>query len=1220
MQWRRGTALVSLLTILGLARCDCGTELTEIPTPDIEVMDPETGTRNDQSPVFITFGDVQPGATLTKKVQIRNAGTAPLVIQGYGLLVDSGDSHCPAPSAEFELQPAPQQFNPEEQKQLNIVYVPRDGGEDCAILRIASNDPDEAEVRVYLTGRGAAPKLCVSTSQVDFGEVNINTHETRDVTLSNCGTQPLTLQTLTPQRSFPPFSIDTAPTLPHGPLAPGDTVIVTFGFESATTGDFSDPSSSAGFLQIDAVGPINPTSFLVLTAVAITPPACDLDAVPRSVQLGHVRPGQSRSYDVALINRGRLECSLQSITRTAGSTDFTITAGGAPPARTIAAGGQSTVTFQFAPSQSALANATFTVASDDPAEATFDIQLEGDGTIPSGCFIEPDPLSLNFGTASTSQTTNLSVVLNNIGDEVCLVRKAEISQGAPDFFVGNIGFPIIGAIVPAGDSLSVPVSFKPVSEGPKTGRLRIEFKEQGFGTPTQNAYVDLVGNGSAPQICVDPSLLDFGTVNTGQRPCAPVAVSNCGQTELNLRGVVLQSGSSQAFEVTPPAGLPGALQPGQSINVQVCYRPDDMGGDLGAIEIISDDPDDNTTVVLLRGNASGLCPPFLACEPDTLDMGDIPSDQPATRTVICTNYGTEVVSISSVAVSPAPPFAVSAVQPAVLGPGDQLAVQVTFGPGYVGAFTAQVSIHSNACHPIINVDVTVAGVEPNLPPCIPPRTFSPQTLWRWDGSAVESAADQVWVTPMVANMNDDNGDGLVDVNDIPDVIFNSFDGAEFRSNTNLQNDNGDHMNDPIRSYLRIVSGDDGHEIVSVGGEQYAMDSEVNMAVADIDGDNLPEVVGGKWLVLEGTEILSGGPKLNGKFKYGYLIAFEHDGTFKWVSEEWRGSEDDMENSGAVSIADVDKDGFPEILFGHNLFDRNGHLLWTGTEGSANSGHGPQTFAVNLDGQGPMEIVAGRTVYRSDGSVLWNRDDIYDGNPIVIDVDVNGTPELVLRNDQLHILNALTGATVAGPFDIPNPNPETDENGNASGVIPTIPAAADFDGDGRPEIVVANQSAVVVFEADGTVLWMADIYDGSGMAGPSAFDFEGDGHYEVVYADESKAWAFSTVGGSPGFLKIYEADRSSRTIAEIATVADINNDGRAEMVVVFNEPMLHSAKGVTAFTNSEGAWIGTRRVYNQQAYHVTNIDESGVVPRDEPRHWTQGVDSNSFHANVPRCAP
>jgi hypothetical protein len=75
-----------------------------------------------------------------------------------------------------------------------------------------------------------------------------------------------------------------------------------------------------------------------------------------------------------------------------------------------------------------------------------------------------------------------------------------------------------------------------------------------------------------------------------------------------------------------------------------------------------------------------------------------------------------------------------------------------------------------------------------------------------------------------------------------------------------------------------------------------------------------------------------------------------------------------------------------------------------------------------------------------------------------------------------------------------------------------------------------------------------------------------------------------------------------------------------MLVAFNEPLIASIKGVRAFSNAEGAWVGTRRIYNEQAYHMTNIDESGNVPRDEMPNWLAGVPSNSYHTQVPRCRP
>ncbi|MBN2361081.1 MAG: choice-of-anchor D domain-containing protein, partial [Deltaproteobacteria bacterium] len=1168
--WQLGMAAAFGLS-LTLVHCECDPGLTKTPEPDIEVKNPDTGVTNDQETIEIRFGDVEPGSTLVKQIDLGNVGNAPLIIGGYGLIVDALDMRCPRQSSEFEVQPPAQQFNPGQRALLSLVYVPRDGGEDCAILRIQSNDPDESEkdLRVYLFGRGAAPKLCVSTPVIDFGEVYINTHASKEVELSNCGTKPLVIQSLLPQRSFPPFSIDSVPTLPTAPLEPGDAIAVSFGFESATPGDYDDESTSAGMAQVNSIGPVNPQSFLVLKARAVTPPVCDLQVVPRAVNFGHVRQGQDRTVALLVQNRGRLPCTIQSFERTSGSADFSLETGAAPPTRTLPPGATDmpAPAIRFAPSSEATLNAVFTLTSDDPDEATIAISVEGDSTPVSGCLIEPDPSVLNFGIASTSQTNSLTTALTNVGDETCTIKSVAVVEGGVDFSAQALSIPVIGSPVLPGEALDQVVDFRPASPGDKTGRMRVVFKLAALEwplPPDQTTDVLLYGSASAPTICIDPMLVDFGEVPARQRVCQLVTVSNCGNSELILRGVTLQSGSSDSFTITPPGGLPGAMAPGTSATVEVCYAPLNTDGDFGAIEIISDDPDDSTAVVLVRGNAAGLCPPVLRCRPRALDMGELDTDMGGTRTIVCTNYDPLlVVTVSAVTITTPNQFSVSADVPTVLGPGDQLAVQVSFAPGWEGTYTAVVELISDDACEQNTVSVVARGVPPRLPACIPPQSFSPQTLWSWERSSVEPDADQVWVSPLVTNMTDDNGDGLIDVNDVPDVIFTAFDAREYRQNTDISGGSIDHANDPIRGYLRVVSGDDGHEIYSLGGEANALSSETTVAVADIDGDNRPEVVAVKWLLLEGEELISGMGKTFGKYKYGFLMAYEHDGTFKWQSEEWRGQKEDLEDSGGIAIADMDHDGFPEIVYGANLFDRNGHRLWVGEAGRGNNGHGAQSYPVNIDNQGSLELVAGNTVYRGDGSVLWHRDDLGDGPSLAVDLDGNGTPEVVLHNNDgegcggsLYVLNGLTGATVSGPWNIPNPNPP-DDNPDQEGVqcsspITTIPSASDYDGDGLPEIVVANQSAITAFERDGTIMWTAEIWDNTGMAGPAGFDFEGDGRYEVVYADESKAWAFSTTGVAPNFsfATIYEADRASKTIAEVAVVADVNNDLQAEMLVAF----------------------------------------------------------------------
>jgi len=77
------------------------------------------------------------------------------------------------------------------------------------------------------------------------------------------------------------------------------------------------------------------------------------------------------------------------------------------------------------------------------------------------------------------------------------------------------------------------------------------------------------------------------------------------------------------------------------------------------------------------------------------------------------------------------------------------------------------------------------------------ETFEPneQVEWQWSGSTVNSAFDQVIASPVVINLTDDDGDGDVDRNDVPDVVFYSMNDGQYSSGV-----------------TRAISGVDGGEL------------------------------------------------------------------------------------------------------------------------------------------------------------------------------------------------------------------------------------------------------------------------------------------------------------------------------------------------------------------------------------------------------------------------
>jgi hypothetical protein len=97
------------------------------------------------------------------------------------------------------------------------------------------------------------------------------------------------------------------------------------------------------------------------------------------------------------------------------------------------------------------------------------------------------------------------------------------------------------------------------------------------------------------------------------------------------------------------------------------------------------------------------------------------------------------------------------------------------------------------------------------------------------------------------------------------------------------------------------------------------------------------------------------------------------------------------------------------------------------------------------------------------------------------------------------------------------------------------------------------------------------------------------------------WVFGDVGQT-----LMNISRTSWTAIEYPVVADIDNDGSAEAIVVSN---LLFGEGpqpptVQVVRDKEDRWIQARRIWNQHTYHVTNVREDGTIPQHEPPHWKQ----------------
>jgi hypothetical protein len=446
--------------------------------------------------------------------------------------------------------------------------------------------------------------------------------------------------------------------------------------------------------------------------------------------------------------------------------------------------------------------------------------------------------------------------------------------------------------------------------------------------------------------------------------------------------------------------------------------------------------------------------------------------------------------------------------------------------------------------------------------------FSPVLEWSWTASATLPSELNVMSTPAVIDLDGD---------DVADVIF----GATASTGGGLVES----------GHLRALNGDSGTELFTVTTAGQEVNTAASVAVGDIDGDGLPEIVA----------CHASGNR---------LICFENDGTLKWLTSPLEAI-----NWGAPAIADLDQDGVPEIVIGRQALTNAGTLLWTGIAGNGSGGStGPLSLVSDIDQDGSPDVVAGNSAYSSTGALLFQQAAVTDGYAAVANFDADQEAEIVVVGGGSVWCLEHTGAIVWGPIAIP---------GGGYGGPPTI---ADYDADGLPEIGVAGAARYVVLEHTGAVKWQMVTQDGSSnRSGSSVFDFEGDGVAEVVYRDELFLRVYR---GSDGFV-LFQVPMSSCTWHEYVLVADVDGDANAEIVAVANVNCgFGTQQGVYVFGSATDDWVATRPLWNQHTYHVTNILDDGTIPQVEPSNWLTpaGAPYNNFRQNLlpgaqsPQAAP
>jgi hypothetical protein len=497
----------------------------------------------------------------------------------------------------------------------------------------------------------------------------------------------------------------------------------------------------------------------------------------------------------------------------------------------------------------------------------------------------------------------------------------------------------------------------------------------------------------------------------------------------------------------------------------------------------------------------------------------------------------------------------------------------------------------------------------------PVAVFDPVVECRWtpltDG--ITPARDDVVMAPVVANLTDDNSDGRTNTFDVPDIVFTSYD---------LESDGCCNQH----GTLRIISGacnGDGTMTTHASIADPPIDNSGGLALGDLDGDGIAEIVA---ITFDG----SGHPQ--GTVAFTRASSDGSSWAVLWLNPTYPTWNVHTRGGAQPALADLDGDGHPEVIVGNvALRGTDGSLLWDGlvtTGGAGGIGNnaflGPVSSVADIDLDGEPEVLAGNTCYGPTGQPEWTFTFTSENSPCgggiacdgftaTANFDADAEGEVVIVR-----LGVVFVLEHDGQLLREIPIPIDDCAYNESGP----PTVADFDGDGRPEIgtAAADYYAVVDLDCLATplpaacaqpgVLWYTPNMDcSSRVTASSVFDFDGDGHAEAIYADET---SFRIFDGTTGEALFTDDTHGSHTRLEMVVIADVDNDGNAEVVVAENGSN-GGTPGVEVWGDRADNWVFTRRIWNQHSYHVSNVNETGVVPAYETPNWQGGA--NNFRQNM-----
>jgi hypothetical protein len=515
----------------------------------------------------------------------------------------------------------------------------------------------------------------------------------------------------------------------------------------------------------------------------------------------------------------------------------------------------------------------------------------------------------------------------------------------------------------------------------------------------------------------------------------------------------------------------------------------------------------------------------------------------------------------------------------------------------------------------------------------------PQVQCQWPGAtppAVLPNQVQVIGTPMVVDFNSDGDETTVN----PSIVFISYEGP-FQTNTGS---------------IRVIDGETCALQDTIEGD-FPFTPEVPLALGDVNNDGRPDIV-------------VADEERNGAAIRSGIAIYEISATGPTPKFQlMRNGRVQSSGTGTITgfaLHDVDSDDYPEIFTEKTMLhidEALGGLV--DVSPIAPSDHAPLTTiepptVVDIDGDRQAEVVTPQGVFswdtltdrfvnksRGGSAALWNPEEGTDLNGAFMGV-ANLHPNWATGLPQGKDSAELVVIGHDGSLYVRQIDGQTRFRMEVPGFAGGPPVIADIDGDGRMEFASGGRDKLTVFDLDCTsnffnqqgcergsgaernngIVWEAKTQ--GARSGVAVFDFDGDGRTELVYADQCFMRVYDGLTGEV----LFSTPRMSTTQWEYPVVVDADGDGFSEIVTTSNDNdstvicpefdeenenarvRFEPSHGITVWKEEQDRWAGSRPIWNQHNYFVTNVRDDGTIPPmgQVETHWL-AAGPNTFRQNV-----